>query len=105
MQKNDGVSAYPFLTNIIDTRRLEKWLELIADQAAKMTISAETIPFVAESVIELEEMGIHFTANVAFDSYMHVPSCEKITGAYHDGMHWLYAVESRKASFEMEQQR
>lgn len=44
---------------------VENW----PDQAAKMTISAETIPLVAESVIELEEMGIQFTANVAFENF------------------------------------
>lgn len=36
-------------------------------QAAKMTVSSETIPYVAESVIELEEMGLFFTANVGFE--------------------------------------
>ncbi|MCX6581482.1 MAG: radical SAM protein [Candidatus Aminicenantes bacterium] len=44
---------------------IENW----PDQAAKMTISAETIPFAAEGVIELEEMGIQFTANVAFENF------------------------------------
>jgi hypothetical protein len=33
-----------------------------------MTISAETIPFVAESVIELEAMGLPFTANIGFEN-------------------------------------
>jgi radical SAM protein with 4Fe4S-binding SPASM domain len=37
------------------------------NQPAKMTISAETIPYVAEGVIELEEMGLFFTANVGFE--------------------------------------
>ncbi len=37
-------------------------------QPCKMTISAETIPYVAESVIELEEKGIAFTANVVFEN-------------------------------------
>ncbi len=36
-------------------------------QAAKMTISAETIPYVADGVIELEEMGLFFTANIGFE--------------------------------------
>jgi radical SAM protein with 4Fe4S-binding SPASM domain len=36
-------------------------------QPAKMTICAETIPYVAESIIELEEMGINFTANIGFE--------------------------------------
>jgi hypothetical protein len=29
-----------------------------------------------------------------------LPESNKITGAYDDGMHWLYAVEERKAIFE-----
>lgn len=37
-------------------------------QPAKMTISAETIPYVAESIIELEEMGLNFTANIGFEN-------------------------------------
>ncbi|MGD2093049.1 MAG: radical SAM protein [Candidatus Aminicenantes bacterium] len=36
-------------------------------QPAKMTICADTIPYVADSVIEMEEMGLNFTANVAFE--------------------------------------
>ena len=34
------------------------------NQPSKMTISAETIPYVFDSVIELEEMGLYFTANL-----------------------------------------
>lgn len=53
------------------------------DQAAKMTISAETIPFVAESVIELEEMGIQFTANVVFENvWGNVKNKEKLLKTY-----------------------
>ncbi|MCP4152610.1 MAG: radical SAM protein [bacterium] len=37
------------------------------NQPAKMTISAETIPYVAESVIELEDMEMFFTANIGFE--------------------------------------
>jgi uncharacterized protein len=37
------------------------------DQPAKMTICAETIPYVAESIIELEEMDLNFTSNVVFE--------------------------------------
>jgi ABC-type transport system involved in cytochrome c biogenesis ATPase subunit len=56
----------------------------------------------SEQIAALREAG----AIVIFlTSTTDVPSCEKITGAYHDGMYWLYSVESRKASFEMEQQR
>jgi uncharacterized protein len=36
-------------------------------QSAKMTICAETIPYVAESIIELEENGLNFTANIGFE--------------------------------------
>ncbi len=36
-------------------------------QPAKMTICADTIPYVAESVIELENMGVIFTANIGFE--------------------------------------
>lgn len=36
-------------------------------QAAKMTVTAETIPHVADSIIELEEKGVYFTANVVFE--------------------------------------
>ncbi len=36
-------------------------------QPAKMTICAETIPYVAESIIELEEIGLNFTANIGFE--------------------------------------
>jgi uncharacterized protein len=37
------------------------------EQPAKMTICAETIPYVAESIIELEHMGLNFTANLVFE--------------------------------------
>jgi len=37
------------------------------NQPAKMTICADTIPYIADSVIELEEMGILFTANIGFE--------------------------------------
>ena len=36
-------------------------------QFAKMTINAETLPFVAQGVMALEEQGIPFTANVVFE--------------------------------------
>ena len=38
-------------------------------QPAKMTIIGDTIPYLADSIIELEEMGINFTANVAFEDF------------------------------------
>jgi radical SAM protein with 4Fe4S-binding SPASM domain len=39
------------------------------NQPAKMTICAETIPYVADGVIELEEMDLLFTANMAFEDH------------------------------------
>jgi uncharacterized protein len=36
-------------------------------QPAKMTICADTIPYVADGVIELEQMGLLFTANIGFE--------------------------------------
>jgi sulfatase maturation enzyme AslB (radical SAM superfamily) len=39
---------------------MEHW----PNQPAKMTISAETIPYVADSIIELEGMNIPFSANI-----------------------------------------
>jgi len=38
------------------------------DQPIKMTISAETILYVADSVIELERMGLFFTCNLPFEN-------------------------------------
>lgn len=43
------------------------FLETWPTQPAKMTICAETIPYVAESIMELEELGLNFTANVVFE--------------------------------------
>ena len=37
-------------------------------QPCKMTINAESIPYVADSIIELEEMDAYFTANVVFEN-------------------------------------
>jgi uncharacterized protein len=44
---------------------MENW----PNQPAKMTIIADTIPYVADSIIELEEMGMNFTANLAFEDF------------------------------------
>ena len=38
-------------------------------QPAKMTVCADTIPYVADSIIEMEEMGLNFTANIAFENH------------------------------------
>jgi radical SAM protein with 4Fe4S-binding SPASM domain len=37
-------------------------------QPIKMTICAETIPYLKESIIEIEEMGFPFTANIVFEN-------------------------------------
>lgn len=42
---------------------LEHW----PNQPLKMTISAQTIPFLAESIIDLEERDYLFTANIPFE--------------------------------------
>ncbi|MCP4215578.1 MAG: 4Fe-4S cluster-binding domain-containing protein, partial [bacterium] len=42
---------------------LEHW----PTQPAKMTIYAETIPYLADSIIEMEEMGLNFEANTVFE--------------------------------------
>jgi uncharacterized protein len=44
---------------------IENW----PNQPAKMTICKETIPYVAESIIELEDMGLYFTANLVFENF------------------------------------
>ena len=46
-------------------------------QPAKMTICGDTIPYIADSVIELEEMGLHFTANLAFENFWGPPEEKK----------------------------
>lgn len=48
---------------------IEHW----PDQPVKMTINAESIPFVADSIIELEEMRIPFTANLVFEDIWGTP--------------------------------
>lgn len=47
--------------------------ELWPTQPCKMTISAETIPYVADSIIDLEEKDIPFTANVVFEDIWGTP--------------------------------
>lgn len=46
-------------------------------QPIKMTICAETIPYVKESVIEMEEMGVVFTANLTFENIWGEPEEKK----------------------------
>lgn len=48
---------------------MENW----PNQPAKMTIIADTIPYLADSIIELEEMGMNFTANMAFEDFWGTP--------------------------------
>lgn len=47
------------------------------NQPVKMTVSAETIPLLADSVIELEEKGIFFTANLPFENIWDTPDNKK----------------------------
>ncbi|MBA4384812.1 MAG: hypothetical protein C0410_08755 [Anaerolinea sp.] len=54
-------------------RNLPFFRENWPTQPAKMTISAETIPYVAESIIELEEMEIPFSANIVFEDIWGTP--------------------------------
>jgi len=46
-------------------------------QPIKMTICAETIPYVKDSVTEMEEMEVTFTANVAFENIWGDPDEKK----------------------------
>jgi radical SAM protein with 4Fe4S-binding SPASM domain len=48
-------------------QNLPFFLELSPKQPVKMTISAETIPHIAESIIEFEKKGIPFTANIVYE--------------------------------------
>src|SRR5271157_1245997 len=48
-------------------KNLPFFIENWPNQSIKMTISAESIPYVADSIIELEEMGVPFSANVVFE--------------------------------------
>jgi uncharacterized protein len=66
------------------------------DQAAKMTICAETIPYVADSVIELEEMGLFFNANIAFEDFWGSPEQkEKLLDIYNEQLMRLVDYYSR----------
>lgn len=49
-------------------RNLPFFQKMWPSQAAKMTIYAETLPYVADSIIELEEMELNFTANFVFEN-------------------------------------
>jgi radical SAM protein with 4Fe4S-binding SPASM domain len=57
--------------------------ELWPTQPYKMTISAETIPHVADSIIDLEEKGIPFTANLVFEDIWGAPEQKtQLLGVY-----------------------
>lgn len=53
-------------------------------QPAKMTICAENLQYVADSIIALEEMGLFFTANVAFENFWGDPQEQKLLDLYND---------------------
>lgn len=54
-------------------QNLPFFLEHWPDQIVKMTISAETIPYVADSIIEMEEKGLVFSANLPFEDIWGTP--------------------------------
>lgn len=54
-------------------QNLPFFLEHWPDQLIKMTISAETIPHVADSIIEMEEKGLVFSANLTFENIWGTP--------------------------------
>jgi uncharacterized protein len=72
---------------------MENW----PGQPAKMTIYAETIPYLADSVIELEEMGLFFTANIAFEDFWGSPEQkEKLLDIYNDQLTTLVDYYSER---------
>lgn len=58
-------------------RNIPFFRETWPTQPAKMTIYAETIPYIADSIIELEEMGLYFTANIVFEDIWGEPERKK----------------------------
>lgn len=52
--------------NSFDLIDIEFFINTWPDQTAKMTISPESLPFLAESVIYLHELGINFHNNLAY---------------------------------------
>jgi radical SAM protein with 4Fe4S-binding SPASM domain len=52
---------------------VENW----PSQAVKMTFIGDTIPYIADSIIQFEEMGINFTANIAFEDFWGSPERKK----------------------------
>lgn len=56
---------------------LSFFMEHWPQQPAKMTICAENLPYVADSIIELEEMAVNFTANVAVEDIWGLPEQEE----------------------------
>ena len=47
-------------------------------QGVKMTISAESIPYVADSIIELEEKEIPFSSNIVFENIWGTPEQKSV---------------------------
>jgi radical SAM protein with 4Fe4S-binding SPASM domain len=55
-------------------KNLPFFMQHWGEQPVKMTFCAETIPYVADSIIEMEEMGIlRFSANVVFEDIWGTP--------------------------------
>ncbi len=66
------------------------------NQPAKMTICKETIPYLADSVIELEGMDLFFTANVVFeDIWGEGEEKEKLLGIYQEQLERLIDFYSK----------
>jgi radical SAM protein with 4Fe4S-binding SPASM domain len=77
-------------------RNLPFFLKHWPEQPVKMTINAESIPHVADSVIELEEKGLLFSANVAFENFWGGPDQkEQLLAIYSEQLERLveYYVE------------
>lgn len=71
-------------------KNLPFFLENWPGQTAKMTIYKETIPFIAESIIELEEKDINFAANVVFENIWGTPrEKENLLNLYNDQLSLL----------------
>lgn len=66
-------------------KNLPFFMSLWPEETVKMTISAESIPYVSQSIIELEERGIPFTANVVFeDIWGDEENKERLLAIYED---------------------
>ncbi len=73
------------------------FLECWPDQPAKMTIGKENLPFLAESVIELESKGLYFSANIVFEDIWGNPEeKERLLSVYEDQLHVLVDFYSKR---------